>query len=501
MTKKFTNVKMDTPSTGRHYAYSLKGTSTQELTEALPGSNPERWTHFNDHLIACHIAACIYRRTDDNKALPVGEFRVMANQLQDIVGRNGGPGYYQYLETLNALGIVKFFNEKGKGGKAGVVPKRYGFTRYQLDKGFNHELLVDRKVVKRMATQAKKQADECATNYESVHHALRQMVQKVIVPNYQEVLSNINLRKLKRNKDLSDAEIQYLQDAYELAIKTLDGTFSRHRAVLSRNNHRFYTFFTQIAKEVRYHARFNDALDISLREYDASCSQFWVLSILGLPKIQAFIAKRYPQHLELIITETQKLERYKEYHEFKALVLKGQFYEHVAGTLNNILQERYDKGLTKRKQQVTRDHIKAKSMKILFGRDKVTGTTKDGKKFTRYNNSLYMQAFKQDFCPIHYMLKRFRSQMGVSALAKMLQSIEAHVWIDGLSALLVDQKFDDFLSVHDCLVIKDLPKNVAKFDALCDYYFREVLQTEMPNIKSESVEDKLEKLIKGKLRA
>jgi hypothetical protein len=167
---------MELISKPRYCAYSLKGVSLADLVEELPGSNAERWEHFNDHLVAAHISNCISHK-DNNKKLPIGQFYLSWTSLSDIVGRNKGDhSYTKYFEVLKRLGIAYPLQEGKKGYMSGEVCKKYSFTKKQLDLGFNHVQLLSPRVIKRQLKQIEKEAAIESENYADVHFELAKMV-------------------------------------------------------------------------------------------------------------------------------------------------------------------------------------------------------------------------------------------------------------------------------------------------------------------------------------
>ncbi len=234
---------------------------------------------------------------------------------------------------------------------------------------------------------------------------------------------------------------------------------------------------------MRHQARFCDDLNTPLKEYDASCSQWWCFTTLELKKVQGFVAQYFPQHLEAVIVMSQKLALKDDYQLFKELTTKGAFYEYMVEKINSYYQQRFEAGLMKRRRRVDRNYFKSKSMQILFSQDIAEGTliTHKGRTFPK-KISVAERVFKAEFKYVYRAMKIYRKLMTNSGFACLLQAVESHIWLDGLAGLMIDQGFSDFVTVHDCICIKDTLDNRNQFEACCDYYFREVLRIERPNI-------------------
>jgi len=471
----------------------LRSVTIQELTDHLPGSSPERWEQLLDYLISSHIANCINcSKNYKSQSLPAGHFYANATVMLNIVGKNKAPFHKAYLLALNQLNIVR--PAFSGSYMVGEICKCYCFTEPQLERGFNMVQLVNPKVIKRMLKEAETNSSNDTYNFEDIHFELARMVDKIVVPRFEDLVSKMNFDKRNFKSEEEKENYQsYRRQAYTLTLESLQLRIYRHRNTLSPNNRRFNSLVTKMKKELRRSARFYDDLDTPLVEKDASNSQFWLLTAFNTKHIQAFIYKHYPEYAEKIIKRFAWLETQDDFQIYKALTTKGELYRAIVDKLNDANERNFQKTIDSmppdgtmdvsiRKVVNSRTYVKGKAMSILFGRD-----LKEGQLLSRNNKSypyskpLYKQVFDEMFPSVKRVLASMRQLMGVSEFACLMQAVESHIWIDGIAALMCEQGFDDFLTVHDCIMVKE--NCVDQFQRLCSYYFENVLKMEMPNIK------------------
>jgi hypothetical protein len=193
------------------------------------------------------------------------------------------------------------------------------------------------------------------------------MAHKLVIPNYAEAVARLNVKQA--SKYTEEETLHYLRSAYRLALKFLGQPVHKFRITVSKANKQFNSSFTGIAKEIRYQARFIDDLDTPLKEYDASCSQCWCFTTLENKKMQCFIAKHWPEYLELAIGIFEILQTKQDYQLYKNLTTSGGFYSYMLEKVNSYYNKRFEAGLMKRRCTVDLEYIKSKAMQILFSKD------------------------------------------------------------------------------------------------------------------------------------
>lgn len=471
----------------RYYFYSINGISLAELAEVLPGSTEDKWSELLNYLWSCQVANCIHTSDNFEKSqLPTGHFYLSATKVQNLIGKNKAPFYNAYLKTLDDLNIVKMVSESYL---AGEYCRIYRFTKQQMDRGFLHTQLANARLVKKAIKQADRDAVEETSNFEDVHHDLRMMVHKIAIPEYETILTQID--KFKDVDTIDDKK--YRLEAYKMVCKSLNEGTYKHRVTLSSNNRRLSSVISTMMKAVRRGMRFNDDLQTPLIEKDASNSQFWVFTVLNNPKVLGHIRKYYPQFADLIIITMEHLECQPNYQRFKQDALKGRIYEILLTVYNEEaikrfeFEKKYNDGMDKTPRLTLRDrnYIKSKVMLILFDEKKQTGKVYETNKGRKYvaETSHYRNCFEIAYPEVDKALNIFRMSMTASTFACMMQSVEAFIWLEGLAALLIDQGFEDFVTVHDCFMIKNKPYVIEQFNTACDYYFANILKSEKPKIK------------------